>query len=238
MSGTNQFFNNYQASGEQQLLDELIVESIRIYGQDMLYLPRSLQNYDSIFEQSDLVTYSSFYQLPLYIESFDGSGFTADKFFLSKFGVEIHTQIVLSVARSSFYNEVTTDRADLVRPREGDLIYFPLNNALFQINYCDNFSLFYQLGSLQTWKMTCELFKYSDERFNTGIPEIDSIETHTSDLLYWAYRDDSGNPLTDEEGAYIVNDDYEVDPLDDADEIQTESDLFIDFSDQNPFGEE
>jgi len=234
------YFDNYNAQNEQQLLEDLIVESINIYGHEVYYLPRRLENKDEIYEQSDIVSYNEYHIVPMYLENV--GGFVGDSDFLSKFGIEIRNQIVLAVAIREFEEHVNKKSIefDLSRPREGDLIYFAPNNKLFQIKYTDKFQMFYQLGTLQTWKLTLELFEYSGEKFNTGIEKLDLLEIYSNDLLQWAIFDEDGNYLVDESNNVIVNEGYKpevIDKMDDSSQIQTESDLFVDFTVQNPFGE-
>ena len=101
--------------------------------------------------------------------------------------------------------------------------------------------MFYQLGKLQTWELTCELFEYSNERFNTGIPEIDILQTKfDTNSLDWAITDEQNNMLKDEDGNLLVLESSttgDLIPGDDGDEIQRESDLFVDFSKKDPFSE-
>ena len=232
---TNFFFNNYQSSQEQLLLENLIIESIRIYGQDMYYIPRKLNNYDSVYGADDQSSYENAYSIELYIKSVDG--FSGDGDFMSKFGIEIRNQVVFSVAQRRF-NEEIGEYTTQVRPNEGDLIYFPLNKKCFQIKYVNNFEMFYQLGALQTWEMTCELFEYSNENLNTGIPEIDSLQKKFSQNQFdWLLRDEDGNALLTEEGDYIVLESAPVPAGADNDWIQQESDQFVDWTTVDPFSE-
>ena len=239
---TNFYYNNFENSGEQTLLDDLIVESIKIHGQDMWYLPRTLKNKNEILGQSDIVEYNSAYMVPIYIENVDGFGGEGN--FLSKFGLEIRDQVTFSIAVKTFRDDVASSETEntLSRPREGDLIYFPLNRKCFQILFVDKFQMYYPLGSLHTWKLTCELFEYSSERFNTGIGEIDILEQKFSaDILQWAIFDEDGNFLITESGGDIyVDEEYGLtspEPISDNQDIQTQSNTFIDFSTTDPFSE-
>ena len=232
---TNFFFNNFQSSQEQLLLENLIIESIRIYGQDMYYIPRKLNNYDNVYGADDQSSYENAYSIELYIKSVDG--FSGDGDFMSKFGIEIRNQVIFSVAQRRF-NEEIGEYTTQVRPNEGDLIYFPLNKKCFQIKYVNKFEMFYQLGALQTWEMTCELFEYSNENLNTGIPEIDSLQKKFSQNQFdWLLRDEDGNALLTEEGDYIVLESAPVPAGADNDWIQQESDQFVDWTTVDPFSE-
>ena len=235
---TNFFFNNFRSSQEQLLLEDLIIESIRIYGEDMYYIPRKLNNYDNVYGADDQSSYENAYPLELYIKSVDG--FSGDGDFMSKFGIEIRNQVIFSVAQRRFSEEVG-EYTTQVRPNEGDLIYFPLNKKCFQIKYVNKFEMFYQLGALQTWEMTCELFEYSDEQLKTGIPEIDSLQTKFStNILDFAFKDENGNYLMTEDGNYIIKENTQIEDLiaaADNNQIQSESDQFVDFTAYDPFSE-
>lgn len=237
---TNFYFNNFQSSQEQLLIESLIIESIKIYGEDMFYLPRRLDNIDEIYGASPVASFDTAYSVEMYINSVDG--FSGDGNFLSKFGLEIRDQVTFTIAQRVFNEEIDVyESTTLHRPREGDLVYFPLNRKCFQIKYVNNKPFFYQLGALQTFELVCELFEYSGETMNTGIEEIDRLQKdHSIDILDYAVTDEDGYYLMDEDGDYIVNEKYNlatIDPNADNDFIQQESDEFLDFSEYDPFSE-
>jgi len=236
---TNFFFNNFQSSQEQLLLENLIIESIKVYGEDMYYLPRTLNNYDEVYGADDQSSYDTAYMVEMYIKSIDG--FSGDGNFLSKFGLEIRDRVIFSVAQRIFSEEVGM-HSNQVRPNEGDLIYFPLNRKCFQIKYVNKQEMFYQLGALQTWEVTCELFEYSGEKLNTGIPEIDILQTKfdTNQFTFAIRSDNDGSIIADEEGNILILEGSSMDdliPAAENDEIQRESDLFVDFTAYDPFSE-
>lgn len=236
---TNFFFNNFQSSQEQLLLENLIIESIKVYGEDMYYLPRTLNNYDEVYGADDQSSYDTAYMVEMYIKSIDG--FSGDGNFLSKFGLEIRDRVIFSVAQRIFSEEVGM-HSNQVRPNEGDLIYFPLNRKCFQIKYVNKQEMFYQLGALQTWEVTCELFEYSGEKINTGIPEIDILQTKfdTNQYTFGIRSDNDGSIIADEEGNILILEGSSMDdliPAAENDEIQRESDLFVDFTAYDPFSE-
>jgi hypothetical protein len=237
---TNFFFNNFKSYQEQQLIENLIIEAIRIYGEDMLYIPRKINNYDSVYGADDQSSYDIAIPIELYIKSIDG--FSGDGNFMSKFGVEIRDQVVFSVAQRRFKDDVASVTSQL-RPNEGDLIYFPLNNKCFQIKNVSKFEMFYQLGALQTWELTCELFEYSNEKFNTGVPQIDSLQLKlsTNVLDYLILTEEDAIPIVTEDGNYnLVNEALTLSEIvkgSNNEDIQLESDLFIDFSAIDPFTE-
>lgn len=234
----NLYFDSYNFSNEQETLEGLIIESIQIYGEEMWYIPRKLNNYDPLLGADDQSSYENAYLLEMYIKSVDG--FTGDGTFLSKFGLEIKDQVTFSVAQRRFTEEVGEPQ-NQSRPNEGDLVYFPLNQKCFQIKYVNKFEMFYPLGKLYTWELTCELFEYSKENINTGIAEIDSIATNYSlnALDYTLLTEDGNNYLTTEDNDILELETSTISSLpgDDTIPIQREASTFIDFSIKDPFSE-
>lgn len=236
---TNFFFNNFQSSQEQVLIEDLVIESIKIYGHDVYYIPRRLVSVDEIYGESPLAEYTDNYMIEMYIKNIEGFGGDGD--FLSKFNLQIRDQITFTVARRVFASETASDT--MIRPNEGDLIYFPLNRKLFEIQFVEHEAIFYQLGALQTFDLKCELFEYSNQILNTGIPEVDNIQTNFSlSMEMDSIQTESGLHLLDENGFTIVLEEYSVDTsagdaFADNSEIQTESDEFVDFTEMDPFSE-
>ncbi len=240
-AGTSTFFNNFGSVQEQDLLDDLITESIRIYGIDLYYIPRILISYDSIYGEDDISEYQTAIPIEMYIKNVDG--FEGEGVFLSKFGLEIRDQVSFTVSRRRFEQYVGT-AASIVRPNEGDLIYYPLNKKAFQIRFVNYLPVHYPLGALQTWDLTCELFEYSNEKFSTGIAEIDELQTKFStDLLEYSLVDENGNYIVDEHGNYFTDETYVLSDIlpggADNEPIQTEQDAnnLIDWSEVDPFSE-
>lgn len=171
---TNVYFDQRVAS-EQNLVEDLIIEALRIYGQEVFYIPRSVIRQDEILNE-DYSKYESAYMIEMYLA--DVSGFQGEGHLLSKFGLEIRDQVTFVVSRSRFSNLVSIDSNAIreERPREGDLIYLPLTNAMFEIQFVEHEQPFYQLQNLPTYQLQCELFEYNSEMFETGIREIDQFE--------------------------------------------------------------
>ena len=170
---TNSYFRTFDARNEQELLHSLTQESIKIYGHDVSYIPRTLVNTDTVLGEDSISEYKDAYSVEMFIKSVDG--FEGEGDLISKFGLEVRDQIVFSLARRAWQG------LDLgVRPKEGDLVYFPLTSKLFQIMFVEHETPFYQTGALPTFDLTCELFVYSDEKMDTDVDEIDVIEQKQS----------------------------------------------------------
>lgn len=192
---TNFYFNNFTNSQEQHLIEDLVTESIKIYGHDVYYLPRTLVARDSLYNQDDLSTFDSAYLVDMYIKNVEGFEGEGDLF--QRFGVEIRDQITFVISQRTFDLEIS-GATSLIRPNEGDLIFLPLNNKPFEIKFVEHEAVFYQMGSLQTYEMTCELYEYSGERFNTGITSIDNIENLNAPSTQIYVENVTGNYVIDE----------------------------------------
>tara|TARA_B110000902_G_C14215337_1_gene552950 strand:+ start:81 stop:1079 length:999 start_codon:yes stop_codon:yes gene_type:complete len=167
----NFYFENYENSMEQHLIEDLVVESIKIYGVDTWYLPRTLNAKDDILNEDDLSSFDDAYQVEMYVKNVDS--FEGEGDFLSKFGLQIRDSITLTIAQRTYDQEIGLN-STINRPREGDLIYLPLNKKYFVVQHVEHEAIFYQMGSLQTYDLRCDLFEYSGERFKTGQSELDN----------------------------------------------------------------
>jgi hypothetical protein len=245
MPTTNLYFNNYAFHGEQNLIENLIIESIKIYGIEVFYLPRTLVKEDQLFGEDVMSKFEYAYPIEMYIKSVDG--FQGDGDFLSKFGLEIRDEMVLTVARRRFGEEIAIEDSTPVnetegvaRPSEGDLLYFPLNGKIFEVKFVEHEAIFYQMGSLQTYDLTLELFEYSHEELNTGIADIDAIEDAYSGVKEFnELLAEDGSRLVFESGDGIVNEEYKIENSDpQANNQFYQSNIsFIDFTEVNPFSE-
>ena len=161
---------------EQQLYEEIIIESLKIYGQDIYYLPRDIVNKDNILNEDASSRFNSSYKIEMYIENIEGFDGEGDLF--TKFGVEIRDQATFIVAKKRWEQTIARSDNEIqgVRPFEGDLLYIPFSKKLFQIMHVEHEQPFYQLKDLPTYKLRCELFEFSGEDFDTDIPDIDGIE--------------------------------------------------------------
>lgn len=209
-----------------------------MYGHDVYYLPRTRVNDDVIYGESSYSKFDTQYYVEMYIKNVEGFGGQGD--FLSKFNLEIRDQVTFTIARRTFSNEIGA-YTTFVRPREGDLIYFPLNNKLFEIKFVEHEAIFYQLGALQTFDLTCELFEYSNEIFNTGISNIDDKQRDlTFNMSDFAIKLENGLALTDEDGFDLILESFNIrtqDPISDDNQLQTEGNDILDFSEIDPFSE-
>ena len=229
-------------SSEQLLMEDIIIECLKIYGFDTYYIPRAAVNEDKILGEDVLNRYSSAYPLEMYLQNV--SGFEGDGDLMSKFGVEIRDTATFVVARRR-WDEVIARSGDAVlttRPAEGDIIYFPLTKAFFEIKRVDSTDPFFQVGKLYVYKMECELMQYSSERFDTGVSEIDSIADGDSlDINEFNLLLQSGDRALLEEysTAGIVLQSYNLTtilPNVDNEDFRGEISV-LDFSERNPFGE-
>jgi hypothetical protein len=176
---TNVYFDT-GTRPEQALYEDLMIEQLRIYGQDVYYMPRKLVNEDDIFGEDTLSSFNEAYLIEMYFENVDG--YEGEKELMSKFGLDIQNEATFIVARRRWEQFVSIDSNLIVssRPNEGDLIYFPKTQKLFEIGFVDHDDPFYQVHNVPAYKLKCRLFEYGHEDLATGIAEIDGVETDNS----------------------------------------------------------
>lgn len=171
---TNPYFSQSVRS-EQSLYENIVIESLKMYGQDVYYLPRTVVNEDKIFGDDVPSTFGSSHKVEMYIENVEGFDGEGDLF--TKFGVEIRDQATFIIARKRWGDlQRNASAVTAIRPLEGDLIHLPMSNKLFQIMHVEHEQPFYQLSNLPVYKLRCELFEYNDEDLDTGIDAIQDIE--------------------------------------------------------------
>ena len=280
---TNKYFNNFDYAREQDLVEDLTIEAIKIYGHNVKYLPKTISGIDHLFGEDKLLKYETAADVEMYVKNVEG--FEGEGEFMSKFGVQLNDQLTLTVARKRFdqirteklqtevgYNYVqesaNTDapsRQFLTgnshtesivletgttgvnnysitseRPQEGDLVFFPLVNKIFEIKFVEHEDIFYETGRLQSYDLRCELFKYSSEQIRTGNTDIDSIETAgTLDTLLYELLLENGDNLLEEDGDSLIQE-YQLFTQDAGANnsfFQSEGESIIDFSERNPFSE-
>jgi len=284
----NQYFNNFNYGREQDLVEDLCLEAIKIYGHNVNYLPKTAVRTDYLFGEDTLKKYETTNEIEMYIKNVEG--FEGEGDFLSKFNLQINDQVTFTVARKRFnqasseklttevgYNYLTEEadtnapsrqfldqeyEGDSIvleegtgdgysitanRPQEGDLIYFPMVDKLFEIMFVEHEQVFYQTGRLQTYDLRCELFTYSNEQINTGNADIDVVEdNNTTDILaYEMLLEDDTKLLTEEggslmqefivtaSGSLVANNAY----FSSNDPVFVRSEI-IDFSESSPFSEQ
>ena len=166
---------------EQRLYEDLIIESMQIYGLDVYYLPREMVTTNRLFREDTLAKFDENYMIEMYLTNYDG--FEGDGTLLTKFGVRISEEATFIVSRRRWEDLIQAKSNNLVsaeRPNEGDAIYFPLTKQLFQIKFVENETPLRPLGDVPTFTLVTELMEFSDERLETGLDEIDKIAAETA----------------------------------------------------------
>ena len=176
----NRYFNHTSFASEQGLIQNLIDESIQIYGHDVHYIPRDTVNMDTFLGEDPLTAFTTTYPIEMYLKTLES--FQGQSEFISKFGLHIEDQATFIVSRRRFDSEVVdaVDSADTVisRPREADLIYIemtPANRYLFEIKFVEDKERLFQLGKLYTYELRCELMNFTNEKVNTNVDDIDEV---------------------------------------------------------------
>lgn len=170
---TNPFLNK-QHPGEQALVESMTIEQIKLFGYDMIYIPKETIKEDKIFGEGNWYKFKDTFPLEMYIENVNGFDGQGD--IITKFGLQVRDRVILVLARKRFENEVSSVRNDITRPREGDLVYFPFTKGLFEITFVEHENPFYFIGKLYTYKLTCELYSYDHSEVDTGVTEVDAVE--------------------------------------------------------------
>jgi hypothetical protein len=196
---TSNYFNNFNpaTTNENLLLEDLIVESIQIMGHDVQYLPREVyDSADDVLGESVNAKFSRAYRMEMYLANVEG--YEGDGDFFSKFGLEIRDTSNFVISRRTFERYVPKTIA--IRPREGDLIYVPLLAKIFEIKFVEEELLFFSLGKRNPYiyELRCEVFRYSNEDFETGDDAIDAIEHSSGYTIQLTFGNGSGNYILDE----------------------------------------
>ena len=159
---------------EQNLYEDLVIESLKIFGQDVYYIPRTLVERDTILGEDPASSFDDAYLIEAYIDNQDGFEGAGDLY--QKFGLEIRDEANFIISKRQwerliglFNNSLST-----IRPQEGDIIFLPLSNSFFEITFVEHEKPFYQLSNLPVYTLTCSLFEYSEEKFDTGVSDIDN----------------------------------------------------------------
>ena len=244
------------SSEEKKLFEDLILEGLKIYGHDVYYLPRTLVNQDLILGEDVASKFNAAYLCEMYMDTTEGFG--GEQELISKFGLEIREDSTFTVSKRR-WNDLVEDPATLIkadRPNEGDLIYFPLMNSFFEIQFVEDQEPFFQLGNLPVYKLRVTRFEYSSERLDTGVSDIDAAEDKYSlDMLnhQMTLEAEEGSLLLENDSAsgesnYFLLESYEIQtqsPYAENIDLDNEagfdtasvSDDILDFTERNPFGE-
>ena len=192
---TNLYFNNIASHAQQELINDLTSEVIKIHGMDVFYIPRTIVKEDLIMGEDVLSKFSTAYEIEMYLKGTDGFGGEGD--LVSKFGLDVRDEVIFTVHKDRF-NLAT----DMDKPLEGDLVFLPMSKGLFEIKFVEHEQPFYQAGKNYSFDITCELYQYSQEQLETGIADIDDIEKeqgYTIDLVMTA---GGSGTFTDDEVIY------------------------------------
>ena len=249
---TNTFFSTGTTS-EQRLYEDLIIEQLKIYGQDVYYLPRKIANRDSIFGEDPASSFDDSYIIEMYVDNTDG--YMGEQEIINKFGLELRDDIKFTVSKLR-WETLVSNNSDLVtgRPQEGDLVYFPTTNAFFEIQFVEHEQPFYQQSALPVYKLSCTKWEYSSERIDTGIVTIDSTEDSLStDTMNFQFslENETGSFVVESDIGkieYLINEDFAMATQQPVDQglifeeqagttTSSTGDDILDFSERNPFGE-
>ena len=205
---TSPYFPTYYSgySGEQNLVQDLVDEQIKLFGSDIYYLPRTILK-DNTLDDIIYSKYQEQFQIEMLLENVTGFGETSE--FISKFGLRITDEVKFRVSTRRWDEEVTEHAPNLTldnRPNEGDLLYFPLTKDLYEIKFVEREQPFYQMGKLQFYTMTAEIYEVGSDSIETGVAEIDVIETQqSSSIKLFMDPGGSGDFIVGEE---IVGDEF------------------------------
>jgi hypothetical protein len=249
---TNVYFDTGTTS-EQRLYEDLIIEQLKIYGQDVYYLPRKIANKDTIFGEDPASSFDDSYIIEMYVDNTDG--YMGEQEIINKFGLELRDDIKFTVSKLR-WGTLVSNNSDLVtgRPQEGDLVYFPTTNAFFEIQFVEHEQPFYQQSALPVYKLSCTKFEYSSERIDTGIAEIDSTEDSLStDTMNFQFslENETGSFVVESDIGkieYLINESFTMATQQPVDQglifeeqagttTSSTTDDILDFSERNPFGE-
>ena len=200
---TNVYFDN-GTKPEQHLYEDLMIEQLKIYGQDVYYIPRTLVKEDNLLGEDVLSKFGDAYLIEMYFENVEG--YEGEKEIMTKFGLEMRDEATFVVAKRRFEQLVSGDTNLIVktRPNEGDLVYFPKVKKIFEITFVDHDDPFYQVHNVPAFKLKVKTFEYSSEDMDTGIAEIDAIETDNSlDMLSFQITMEQATTTTFNEGLQL-----------------------------------
>ena len=265
----NHYFQGGNGIGnqnEKRLYEDLIVEGLKIYGHDVYYLPRTLVNRDLILGEDTTSRFDDSWMVEMYVESTEG--FAGQQEIVSKFGLEIREDTTFMVSKRAWDYHVGLKDSLIAtgRPNEGDIIYYPLMNSFFEIQFVEDQEPFFALGQLPVYKLRVTRWEYSSEKLDTGLEVIDGAEDkYTLDQLNYKFTLESGQVALDGEGSirleqdlptgepqFLMNEDFTASVLQTQSTYASNTDLdteagfdtssalddILDFTERNPFGDE
>ena len=249
---TNVYFSTGTTS-EQKLYEDLIIEQLKIYGQDVYYLPRKIANKDTIFGEDPASSFDDSYIIEMYVDNTDG--YMGEQEIIKKFGLELRDDIKFTVSKLR-WETLISNNSDLVaeRPQEGDIVYFPTTKAFFEIQFVEHEQPFYQQSALPVYKLSCTKWEYSSERVDTGIAAIDAVEDALStDTMNFQFslENETGSFVVESDIGkieYLINESFAMATQQPVDQglifeeqagttTSSTGDDILDFSERNPFGE-
>ena len=250
---TNVYFDTGTTS-EQRLYEDLVIEQLKIYGQDVYYLPRKLANKDTIFGEDPASSFDDSYIIEMYVNNTDG--FMGEQEIIKKFGLELRDDIKFTVSKLRWETLISnnSDLQNTTRPNEGDLVYFPTTKAFFEIQFVEHEAPFYQQSALPVYQLSCTKWEYASERLDTGIATIDATEdalsTDTMNFQFTLENEVGSFVLESDIGEtnYVINESFTMatqQPVDQGKAFEEKAgtttsstaDDILDFSERNPFGE-
>ena len=244
------------ALGEQRLIEDLIIESVQIHGFEVFYLPRTSVNQDDILGEDTLQKFTQQYPIEMYmtnVQGFEGNGEL-----FSKFGISVTDQATFVVSKRRWEEAVGMQATNLqlpLRPAEGDLLFFPLTGAIFEIKFVKADNPFFQAGKIYVYTMSCELYLYSSERIEVAgdttapmgslaakLNMADGPLAASQDSLNFQILSQTGGAILAQSGFSLVQTQFggNTNALtieDDNDRFELEGKTLIDFTETNPFGE-
>ena len=175
---TSPYFPTYYQghSGEQGLIQDLVDEQIKLFGSDVYYIPKTVLA-DSTLDEVRYTKYQEQFQIEMLLQNVTGFGDNAE--FISKFGLRITDEVMFRVSTRRWDEEVAEHNPTLTldsRPNEGDLLYFPLTQDIYEIKFVGKEEPFYQFGKIQFYAITAEIYEVGSDDFDTGVAEIDAVE--------------------------------------------------------------
>ena len=266
----NHYFQGGRGIGNQAekiLYEDLIIEGLKIYGNDIYYLPRTFVNRDLILGEDTSSRFDDSYLIEMYMETTEG--FAGQQELINKFGLEIREDTTFMVAKRSWNYHVSNKANEIAssRPREGDILYMPLMNSFFEILFVEDQEPFFQLGNLPVYKLRVTRWEYSNEQLNTDVAEIDVAEDTYSlnNFLYKISLEKGVSDVTGEgsvqledyydystgQPSYLLNEEYVETNIQTQSSYASNNDLdtsagfdtastsddILDFTERNPFGE-